>query len=187
MGCAAADGLLGGGVLPVVKQIPGHGRATADSHFDLPKVDAPRDSLDNQDFPPFKAFNDLPMGVTAHLVYTEIDEAPETLSKTVMDIIRMDIGVDGLIITDDISMKALSDDLGTLSRASIEAGCDVILHCNWTLSDRPQVAQAAGEMTDIAHKRVIRAAEVRKTPDMIDIAALDAELEALLGGGALAQ
>ena len=116
--------------LPVVKQIPGHGRATADSYFDLHKVDAPRDSLDIQDFPPFKAFNDLPMGVTAHLVYTEIDKAPATLSKTVMDIIRKDIGFDGLIITDDISMKAHSDDLGTLSRASIEAGCDVILHCN---------------------------------------------------------
>jgi beta-N-acetylhexosaminidase len=127
---AAADGLLDGGVLPVVKHIPGHGRATAESHFDLPKVDAPRDSLDIQDFSPFKAFNNLPMGMTAHLIYTEIDGAPATLSKTVMDIIRMDIGFDGLIMTDDISMKALSDDLGTLSRASIEAGCDVILHCN---------------------------------------------------------
>ena len=187
MGRAAADGLLDGGVLPVVKHIPGHGRATADSHFDLPKVDAPRDSLDIQDFAPFKALNDLPMGMTAHLVYTEIDETPATLSKTVMDIIRMDIGFDGLIMTDDISMKALSGDVGTLSRASIEAGCDVILHCNGTLSERTQVAQAAGEMTDIAQKRAIRAVEMRKTPDMIDIAALDAELEALLGGGALAQ
>ena len=173
--------------LPVVKHILGHDRATADSHFDLPKVDAPRDSLDIQDFSPFKALNDLPMGMTAHLVYTEIDETPATLSKTVMDIIRMDIGFDGLIMTDDISMKALSGDVGTLSRASIEAGCDVILHCNGTLSERTQVAQAAGEMTDIAQKRAIRAVEMRKTPDMIDIAALDAELEALLGGGALAQ
>jgi len=119
MGRAAADGLLDGGILPVVKHIPGHGRATADSHFDLPKVDAPRDSLDIQDFWPFKALNDLPMGMMVHLVYIEIDEAPTTLSKTVMDIIRMDIGFDGLIMTDDISMKDLSGDLGTLSRASI--------------------------------------------------------------------
>ena len=102
MGRAAADGLLDGGVLPVVKQIPGHGRTTADSNFDLPKLDVPRDSLDIQDFSPFKAFNDLPMGMTAHLIYTEIDEAPATLSKTVMNIIRMDIRFDGLIMTDDI-------------------------------------------------------------------------------------
>ena len=130
MGCAVADGLLDGGVLPVVKHILGHDRATADSHFDLSKVDAPRDSLDILGFSPFKALDDLPMGMTAHLVYTEIDEAPATLSKTVMDIIRMDIEFDGVIMTDDISMKALSGDLGTLSQASIEAGCDVILHCN---------------------------------------------------------
>ncbi len=93
----------------------------------------------------------------------------------------------GILISDDISMKALSGDLGTLSRASIEAGCDVILHCNGTLSERTQVAQAAGEMTDIAQKRAIRAVKMRKTPDLIDIATLDAELETLLGGGALAQ
>jgi beta-N-acetylhexosaminidase len=84
MGRAVADGLLDGGVLPVVKHIQGHDRATADSHFDLPKVDAPRDCLDIQGFSPFKALNDLPMGMTAHLVYTEIDEAPATLSKTVL-------------------------------------------------------------------------------------------------------
>jgi beta-N-acetylhexosaminidase len=187
MGRAAADGLLDGGVLPVVKHIPGHGRATADSHFDLPKVDAPRGSLDIQDFWLFEALNYLPMGMTAHLVYTEIDVAPATLSQTVMDIIRIDIGFDGLIMTDDISMKALSGDLGTLSRASIEAGCEVISHCNGTLSERSQVAQVDGETTDIAQKRVFRGVGMRKIPDMIDIAALDADFEALLGGGALAQ
>ena len=99
----------------------------------------------------------------------------------------MDIGFDGLIMTDDISMKAPNGDLGTLNRASIEAGCDVILHCNGTLSERIQVAQAADKMTDIAQKRAICAVEMCKTPDMIDISALDAEREALLGGGALAQ
>ena len=130
--------------------------------------------------------NDLPIGDDGAL-YTEIDEVPATLSKTVMDIIRMDIGFDGFIMTDDISMKALSGDLRTLSRASIEAGCDAILHCNGTLSERTQVAQADGEMTDIAQKRAIRTVEMRKTSDMIDIAVLDAEREALLGGGALAQ
>ena len=185
LGRAAADGLLDGGVLPVVKHIPGHGRATADSHFDLPKVTALRGGLDTHDFAPFKDLNDLPMGMTAHLVYDAIDSAPATLSKRVMDVIRNDIGFDGLIMTDDISMKALSGDLGTLSRTSLDAGCDVILHCNGSLAERQLVAQAAGEMTDIAQKRAERALMKRKTPDQIDIAALDAELEALLGGGAL--
>ena len=184
LGRAAADGLLDGGVLPIVKHMPGHGRATADSHFDLPSVDAPRSGLDIQDFVPFKALNDLPMGMTAHLVYDAIDDAPATLSKPVMDVIRKDIGFDGLIMTDDISMKALSGDLSTLSRTSLAAGCDVILHCNGTLSERREVAQAAGEMTDIAQKRAERALQMRKTPDKIDISAYDAELKALLGGGA---
>lgn len=184
LGRAAADGLLDGGVLPVVKHMPGHGRATADSHFDLPSVDAPRSGLDTQDFAPFKALNDLPMGMTAHLVYDAIDDAPATLSKPAMDVIRKDIGFDGLIMTDDISMKALSGDLSTLSRTSLAAGCDVILHCNGTLSERREVAQAAGEMTDIAQKRAERALQMRKTPDKIDISTYDAELKALLGGGA---
>ena len=184
LGRAAADGLLDGGVLPIVKHMPGHGRATADSHFDLPSVDAPRSGLDIQDFVPFKALNDLPMGMTAHLVYDAIDDAPATLSKPAMDVIRKDIGFDGLIMTDDISMKALSGDLSTLSRTSLAAGCDVILHCNGTLSERREVAQAAGEMTDIAQKRAERALQMRKTPDKIDISTYDAELKALLGGGA---
>lgn len=187
LGRAAANGLLDGGVLPVVKHMPGHGRATADSHFDLPEVDATRDSLDQHDFAPFKALNDLPMGMTAHLVYGAIDEAPATLSKPVMDVIRNDIGFDGLIMTDDISMKALSGDLAALSRGSLEAGCDVILHCNGTLDERRQVAQAAGEMTDIAQTRAERAIAMRKTPDQIDISAYDAELKALLSGGALSR
>jgi beta-N-acetylhexosaminidase len=184
LGRAAADGLLDGGVLPVVKHIPGHGRATADSHFDLPKVDAPRTSLDAHDFAPFKALNDLPLGMTAHLVYNAIDETPATLSTPVMDVIRNDIGFDGLIMTDDISMKALSGDLNTLSKAALKAGCDVILHCNGTLAERRQVAEASGEMTEIAQTRALRALEMRKTPDSIDISAYDAELEALLAGGA---
>ena len=182
LGRAAADGMLDGGVLPVVKHIPGHGRATADSHFDLPKVDAPRDGLDAHDFAPFKALNDLPMGMTAHLVYSAIDEQAATLSKPVMDVIRDDIGFDGLIMTDDIAMKALSGDLGELSRDALTAGCDVILHCNGTLDERRTVAEAAGEMDDAAQRRAEAALMQRKTPDQIDISALDAELEALLGG-----
>ncbi|UOA27044.1 beta-N-acetylhexosaminidase [Pseudosulfitobacter sp. DSM 107133] len=180
LGRAHAQGMLDGGVLPVVKHIPGHGRATQDSHFDLPTVAAPRADLDAQDFAPFKALNDLPMGMTAHLVYDAIDAAPATLSPKVMDVIRTDIGFDGLIMTDDISMKALSGSLADLSRGALDAGCDVILHCNGTLAERMEVAAAAGEMGAEAQRRAEAALAARHTPDDIDISAADAELESLL-------
>ena len=183
MGQAANDGMLAGGVLPVIKHIPGHGRATADSHFELPRVSAARDALDRVDFAPFKALRDTPMGMTAHVVYEAIDGLPATLSKGMMRVIREDIGFDNLIMTDDISMKALSGTLGDLSRDALAAGCDVILHCNGTLSERAEVAHSAGEMTDIAQSRALRALSYRQTPDDIDIPALDAQLEVLLGEG----
>lgn len=183
MGQAANDGMLAGGVLPVIKHIPGHGRATADSHFELPRVSAARDALDRVDFAPFKALRDTPMGMTAHVVYEAIDGLPATLSKGMMRVIREDIGFDNLIMTDDISMKALSGTLADLSRNALAAGCDVILHCNGTLAERAEVAHAAGEMTDVAQSRALRALSYRQTPDDIDIPALDAQLEVLLGEG----
>lgn len=181
MGQAANDGMLAGGVLPVIKHIPGHGRATADSHFELPHVSAARDDLDRVDFAPFKALRDTPMGMTAHVVYDAIDPRPATLSEPMMRVIREDIGFDNLIMTDDISMKALTGSLTDLSRGAIAAGCDVILHCNGTLSERAEVAEAAGEMTDAAQRRALRALSYRQTPDDIDINALDAQLKALVG------
>ncbi len=182
IGRAAANALLAGGVLPVVKHMPGHGRATMDSHFDLPRVDAARSELEALDFAPFKALNDLPMGMTAHLVYEDIDPQPATLSPKLMQVIRQDIGFDNLIITDDISMKALSGTSAENASAAIAAGCDAVLFCNAPLAERRQVAEAAGEMTDAAQTRALRALAKRKTPDDIDISALDAQLEALLGG-----
>ena len=183
MGQAANDGMLAGGVLPVIKHIPGHGRTTADSHFELPHVSAPREEFDRVDFAPFKRLRDTPMGMTAHVVYEAIDTAPATLSAKMMQVIREDIGFDNLIMTDDISMKALSGNLCDLSRGAIAAGCDVILHCNGTLAERAEVAEAAGEMNDAAHRRALRALSYRQTPDDIDIRALDAQLSALLGEG----
>lgn len=183
MGQAANDGMLAGGVLPVIKHIPGHGRATADSHFELPRVTATHDELTRVDFAPFKALRDTPMGMTAHLVYDAIDPLPATLSKRMMRVIREDIGFDNLIMTDDISMKALTGSLSDLSRDAIAAGCDVILHCNGTLAERAEVAEAAGEMTQAAQRRALRALSYRQTPDDIDIPALDAQLQALLGEG----
>jgi beta-N-acetylhexosaminidase len=180
LGRAVAEGLLAGGVLPVLKHIPGHGRATMDSHFDLPHVATPRAGLDTQDFTPFRALNDLPMGMTAHLVYDAIDDQPATLSPAVMNVIREDIGFENLIMTDDISMKALKGSLTDLSRGALEAGCDVILHCNGTLEERREVADAAGPMTFAAQTRALRALNARIAPDDIDIPAAHAQLETLL-------
>lgn len=182
IGRAVANGLLDGGVLPVLKHIPGHGRAQVDSHLDLPMVDATHEQLSQSDFAAFAALNDLPLGMTAHLVYSAIDPHPATTSARMMQVIREEIGFDGLIMTDDISMKALRGSLGDLSRASIEAGCDVILHCNGTLDERREVAEAAGRMTEAAQSRAERALGARKTPDSVDIPALSAKLDALING-----
>jgi beta-N-acetylhexosaminidase len=182
LGRAAADGMLAGGVLPVVKHIPGHGRATMDSHYDLPLVNAPRAALDAHDFAPFKALSDLPMGMTAHLVYDAIDPRPATLSPVMMNLIREDIGFDNLIMTDDISMKALAGEVDQIAADALSAGCDVVLYCNATLEDRARVAEAAGEMTDAAQTRAERALAMRREPDDVDIPALNAQLDTLLGG-----
>ncbi|MHC9237209.1 beta-N-acetylhexosaminidase [Pseudooceanicola sp. 502str34] len=179
LGRAAAEGLLQGGVLPVVKHIPGHGRAMADSHFDLPHVTVPLDELDSVDFAPFRELRDLPMGMTAHIVYDAIDDRPATLSPDVIGVIRGQIGFDNLLMTDDISMKALSGTLPDITRDSLNAGCDVVLLCNATLADRARVAGAAGEMTPMAQLRAERALAARKTPAEVDIAALDAKLDKL--------
>tara|TARA_R110002049_G_scaffold23545_4_gene83423 strand:+ start:15788 stop:16795 length:1008 start_codon:yes stop_codon:yes gene_type:complete len=184
IGRAVADGLLAGGVLPVMKHLPGHGRATLDSHHDLPRVAAPRTDLEAVDFAPFKQLNDLPMAMTAHLVYDALDNCPATLSPTVMRVIREEIGFDNLIMTDDISMKALPHAPADSARAAIAAGCDAVLYCNAPLHDRAKVAEAAGEMTPAAQIRAHRALAARRAPEDVDIAALEAQLGALLGGDA---
>ncbi|WP_171174179.1 beta-N-acetylhexosaminidase [Ruegeria sp. HKCCD8929] len=182
LGRAVAQGHLDGGVLPVVKHMPGHGRATMDSHFDLPHVDLDTDALDGTDFAPFRALNDLPLGMTAHLVYEQVDTDPATISGPMMRLIRERIGFDGLIMTDDISMKALSGSLSDLSHRAIAAGCDVVLHCNGTLTERSQVAEAAGEMTEAAQNRAERALAQRQSPQELDIDAAEAELSRLMSG-----
>lgn len=182
LGRATAQGHLDGGVLPVVKHIPGHGRAVADSHFDLPHVAASAAELAECDFAPFKALNDLPMAMTAHVVYEALDDKPATLSPRMMQVIRDEIGFDGLIMTDDLTMKALKGDLASLTDQSLQAGCDVILLCNAALSDRQLVAERAGKMTSKAQIRAENTLKARKTPDNIDIPAIEAELVRLMGG-----
>ena len=177
--CAAA--FVAGGVLPVLKHIPGYGRASVDSHLSLPRVDAPREDLMARDFAPFAALSDLRMGMTAHIVFSDIDpDAPATTSATMMRLIRDDIGFGGLIMTDDIGMEALSGTPAMRAAASIAAGCDIVLHCNGDMAEMPAVAQAAGEMTPVAQARALHALAERQPPRPIDIDALVHEFEALL-------
>ncbi|MBQ2263406.1 MAG: beta-N-acetylhexosaminidase [Loktanella sp.] len=178
---ACAEGLLAGGVLPVLKHIPGHGRAQADSHLALPRVTASVDDLAAHDFAPFTALRDLPMGMTAHIVFGALDpDQPATTSPVMMQVIRDQIGFDGLLMTDDLSMQALAGSMADRSRAAVSAGCDLVLHCNGDADEMTQVADATGPMTATAQDRANRALALRKTPEMIDIAAIEAEFDALI-------
>lgn len=177
-----SDALLAGGVLPVLKHIPGHGRAASDSHLELPYVAVSAELLEAEDFAPFRALADLPMAMTAHVVYAGLDALPATLSPTVIGVIRGRIGFGGLLMTDDISMKALTGRLGDIARASVAAGCDVVLHCNGSLAERIEVAETAGEMNDAAQARAEAALAARVAPDDIDIASYASQLEALMAG-----
>ncbi|WP_242494068.1 glycoside hydrolase family 3 N-terminal domain-containing protein [Salipiger sp. IMCC34102] len=176
-----AEAFLAGGVLPVLKHIPGYGRASVDSHKSLPRVHAPREDLDARDFAPFVALNDIRMGMTAHIVFSDIDPvAPATTSARMMEVIRKDIGFDGLMMTDDISMEALSGSVAERSTAAIAAGCDLVLHCNGELDEMETAVAAAGKMGVLAQARAASALAQRQPPVDVDTAALTAELEALL-------
>lgn len=177
--CAAAH--LAGGVLPVLKHMPGHGQATVDSHLSLPTVTSSRAALEANEFAPFRALSDIAMAMTCHLVFTDIDpENPATTSTAMMQVIRRDIGFGGLIMTDDISMEALSGDVATRSRAALDAGCDLVLHCNGKPDEMQAVVDVAGPMSLAAIDRADHALSERKTPVPIDISACVAELDALL-------
>lgn len=178
LGRAVADGLIAGGVMPVVKHMPGHGRTAVDSHHDLPRVKVAADDLE-RDFAPFRALNDLSMGMTAHLVFEALDPRPATVSPVMMQLIREDIGFDGLVMTDDISMQALSGTVPERSAAAIAAGCDVVLHCNGDLDEKILVAEASGTMCDAAQRRAEAVLASRPPAVTLDIPALTAELEAL--------
>ena len=177
-----ADAHLAGGVLPVLKHIPGYGRARVDSHKALPTVHVDRATLEARDFAPFRELDDLPMGMTAHIVFTAIDAtAPATTSAPMMRLIREEIGFDGLLMTDDISMEALSGSVAERSRAAIAAGCDIVLHCNGKAEELAEAAEAAGPLTSAGLARAEKALAQRRAPEEIDTEALVAEFEALLG------
>src|SRR5712672_1555959 len=179
---AVTEGLEQGGVLPVLKHIPGHGRATADSHFKLPTVDISREELERTDFAAFQPLADLPMAMTAHVVVSALDPAhPATTSATIIEqVIRRRIGFQGLLMSDDVSMNALAGSIAERTRAIIAAGCDMVLHCNGKLDEMREVAAETPELSGRALERARRALASRGVPQAFDRLAARAELDALI-------
>ncbi len=162
-GREAMAGLMDNGVLPVIKHLPGHGRALHDSHLELPRVSASLDDLRKVDFPPFLSMRDAPLGMTAHVVYEAIDpENCATLSNTALDMIRTELGFDGLLMTDDLGMKALSGPMSERGSKALEAGCDVVLHCSGDMSEMQELAPAVPALSGAASLRAERAEAARK-------------------------
>jgi beta-N-acetylhexosaminidase len=184
LGRAVCDGLLAGGVLPIVKHIPGHGRAQVDSHRALPRVEAGGAELANWDFAPFRALSGMPWAMTAHIVYAAIDDrAPATLSRRVIDeIVRDEIGFGGVLITDDISMGALAGSLAERTRRALAAGCDLALHCSGVVAEMIEVAEAAPPLSAAAAARIERAEALRRESRRdFDAAAAAAHFAELVG------
>jgi beta-N-acetylhexosaminidase len=180
MGRAVVDGLLAGGVAPVIKHMPGHGRARVDSHHELPVVDAPRGEL-KRDFAPFAALRDLPMAMSAHLLYTAIDpRRPATMSSIVVqEVMRGEIGFDGLIMSDDLSMKALKGPFDERARAVIDAGLDIVLHCNGDLEEARAVASATPVLSGASLRRADAALAAIATPQPFDVELGERQLAAI--------
>jgi len=181
LGRAAAEGLLAGGVLPIIKHIPGHGRAMSDSHLELPVVKAKLAELDARDFAPFRVLSDMPMAMTAHVVYTAIDRnRPATTSrKAIKKIIRESIGFDGLLMSDDLSMKALSGDFKQRAKDSLAAGCDVVLHCNGDMVEMKAVMSGVGRLSSPAKRRVQAVmSRIVKVPEPLDVSEARARFDA---------
>lgn len=187
---AVCEGLLDGGVLPVVKHIPGHGRARVDSHLALPVVEAPRAELSRTDFAPFRALHHMPWAMTAHIVYAAIDpSAPATLSPIVIgEVIRGEIGFTGVLLSDDLSMRALGGGIGGggiggQAERALAAGCDLVLHCNGERREMEEVAAAAPPITPETAARLARGAARCRPPAAFKRGVAEARFERLLAGG----
>ncbi len=179
---AVCEGLLEGGVLPVIKHLPGHGRAPIDSHHALPVVEASRDELRGVDFVPFRALAHMPWAMTAHVVYNALDAGRhETQSPLVIaEVIRGEIGFTGVLASDDLSMAALAGSLAERARGALAAGCDLALHCSGVLAEMVEIADAVGALSAAAEARLRRAAGMARAATEIDPAALAERLEVLL-------
>lgn len=185
LGRAACEGLIAGGVLPVIKHIPGHGRAMADSHLDLPVVETSYDDLDAWDFAPFKMLSDMPMAMTAHVVYSAVDpKRPATTSKKAMrEVVRGAIGFDGLVMSDDLSMKALGGEFADRARLSLAAGCDVVLHCNGDMAEMKAVIAGTRRLSGPAARRASAAlGRLAKVAEPFDIGEARARFDAAFEG-----
>ncbi|WP_295855510.1 beta-N-acetylhexosaminidase [Tardiphaga sp.] len=180
---AVTQGLEQGGILPVLKHIPGHGRATADTHFKLPVVDTSAAELEAIDFAAFRPLADLPMAMTAHVVFSALDAVqPATTSATIIEqVIRGSIGFQGVLMSDDVSMNALAGTIAERTRAIVAAGCDIVLHCNGKLDEMRAVAAETPLLAGLALRRIRAALATRLQPLPFDRAAGRAELEALIG------
>jgi beta-N-acetylhexosaminidase len=184
LGRAACEGLLAGGVLPIIKHIPGHGRATVDSHRDCPRVAAERELLDRTDFASFRALAAMPWAMTAHVVFAAIDpDEPATLSPRVVgEVIRGAIGFDGVLVSDDLSMGALGGGLGRRAEKAIAAGCDVALHCNGKPAEMEAVVERIPALSETAQARIARGEALRLgSRREFDRAAAEARFEELVG------
>jgi beta-N-acetylhexosaminidase len=188
LGRAACDGLLAGGVLPVVKHMPGHGRARVDSHQALPVVDADVELLEETDFAPFRALSTMPWAMTAHIVYARIDAGrPATMSPVVIDtVIRGSIAFDGVLVSDDIGMGALAGGIGERAAGALAAGCDLVLHCSGKLDEMHEAAAAVSPVTEAAALRVARGEERRRAAFAeFDRAEAEARFDAMIGAAAI--
>lgn len=183
LGRNVIEGMIEGGVLPVMKHIPGHGRANADSHLALPRVSTSREELSATDFVTFRSLSDCPIAMTAHVVYEAVDPVrPATTSvRVIRDIIRGEIGFNGLLMSDDLSMQALTGTLAQRCKASLFAGCDVVLHCNGVMDEMKQVAGEVSLLEGEALKRADAAMARLEPPEDFDAGAGNARLNQLLG------
>lgn len=179
---AVTKGLEEGGILPVLKHIPGHGRANADSHLRLPEVNTPKNDLERTDFAAFQPLADLPMAMTAHVVFSALDPLhPATTSATIISqVIRGVIAFQGLLMSDDVSMNALSGSIAERTRAIFSAGCDIVLHCNGNFEEMRDVAAETPELSGKALERARLALASRRAPQPFDRAAARTELEAMM-------
>lgn len=181
LGRAAAQGLMAGGVLPVIKHLPGHGRAAQDSHLRPARVTAPEAVLKASDFAPFAALAGLPMAMTSHVIYSALDPRPATLSAPLLAHLRAALGFDGLLLSDDLNMKALRGSAAARSAGALAAGCDIALFCKGDLGTLARVAAAVGPLAGAARRRAEAALAAQKPPEAVDIKALAAEHARLLG------
>jgi beta-N-acetylhexosaminidase len=178
---AQARGLMDGGIVPVLKHIPGHGRAHADSHLELPRVDTSLEELRRTDFVPFKALADLPMAMTAHVLFTALDaKRMATLSPSIIKMIREEIGFEGLLMSDDLSMKALGGDFTTRAKSVLAAGCDVVLHCNGDMSEMQAVAKGVLRLDGLPRARAEVAMNVKAQGAVFNVEQARREVEQAL-------